>query len=326
MRRTRAHSRGYALLLVLFSVAMLTGALMALSARRHAERENVRMLQKAFEERLSTGRDLAHVLHALAVSVPGPVGWTDSRGETLRADGRPYRMPSGLLVSVQDERGLFSLASADKRGILGLLVGVGLELNEAQALTDTLVDYIDTDDLRSLNGAELQDYREAGLAPPRNDWLLSTDELAQVMGWHAKPELRRRLAPWLTQAPTGAVNPNTAPAGLIHALWSRAPEQGRNLFLSQREQLPFLTAASMARVIGAPVNEDRFIFRVGERLRIVLRRPGSAWGFQYNVSFNPQGRHSPWLVSEARFSPLEPGPTPEELERVAPFSLDPSRR
>lgn len=318
--------RGYALLLVLFSVALLTAALAALSARRDAERDNARMLQAAFNERLDTRNDLAQVLHALALSVPGPAGWTDSHGGQLRADGRPYRLSSGLLVSVQDERGLFSLATADKRGILGLLVGTGLELDEAQALTDTLADYIDPDDFRSLNGAEAQEYRAAGLPAPRNDWLLSVDELAQVAGWHAKAELRRRLAPWLTQAPTGVVNPNTAPAGLVHALWSRAPAHGRAQFLAQREQLPFLTAASMARVIGVPVSEDRYVFQVGERLRIVLRRPGSAWGFQYNASFNPQGRHSPWLVSEARFSPLEPGPTPAELERVAPFSLDPSPR
>ncbi len=318
-------SRGYALLLVLFSVAVLTSALAVLSARRDAERDNVRMLKAAFEERLSTRRDLVELLHAMALSLPGPAGWTNSRGGILRADGRFYRMPSGMLVSVQDERGLFSLPLADKRSIVSLLLGVGVELDQAQALTDTLIDYTDTDDLRSLNGAEAQDYRAAGLPAPRNDWLLGIDELAQVMGWHARPELRRQLAPWLTQAPTGALNPNTTPAGLVHALWSHAPPQGRALFLAQREQVPFMSAASMARVIGVPVNDDRFVFRVGERLRIVLRRPGSAWGYQYNVTFNPQGRHSPWLVSEARFSPLEPGPTPDELERVAPFSLDPSR-
>jgi general secretion pathway protein K len=54
----------------------------------------------------------------------------------------------------------------------------GVDLNERDRMIDTLLDYVDPDDLPRLNGAETeQDYQ------PRNAPLQSVDELKKVKGW-----------------------------------------------------------------------------------------------------------------------------------------------
>lgn len=103
-----------------------------------------------------------------------------------------------------------------------------LQLDQAQALTESIADWIDADDeVSGLGGAESQYY--AGLKPPTrpaNRMLASPSELMAVKGMTA--EIYRALAPligvWPAPTETGTatdpfgININTAPPALLACL------------------------------------------------------------------------------------------------------------
>jgi general secretion pathway protein K len=101
-----------------------------------------------------------------------------------------------------------------------------LPLEEAQALTESIADWIDTDDeVSGLGGAESQYYAQADPpGKPANRSLVSPSELMWVKGMTA--EIYRALAPLITVWPNGAsatgapagFNINTAPPALLYCL------------------------------------------------------------------------------------------------------------
>ena len=103
-----------------------------------------------------------------------------------RADGTVYSMASGegeVSIVINDEAGKIDLNAAPDELIQGLLVAVGLEEGEAQALTAAIADFRDGDDETHLGGAEDAEYRAAGLAwGPKNKPFEAVEELHQVLG------------------------------------------------------------------------------------------------------------------------------------------------
>ena len=96
-------------------------------------------------------------------------------------------------------------------------LAAGATPEQAAAYMDVLEDYVDADSLRRLNGAEASDYQLQSLPPPRNDWILSTQELARMPGWAQHPDTLQRMLPWLGVHRDKALNPNTAPLPLLMA-------------------------------------------------------------------------------------------------------------
>jgi general secretion pathway protein K len=92
----------------------------------------------------------------------------------------------------------------------------GLELKEAQNLTDALADWIDADDLRRLNGAERQEYEAAGRpGSPRNRPFETVEELALVLGWDRIAELKPDWANVFTVWGSGRIDVNEASAEIL---------------------------------------------------------------------------------------------------------------
>lgn len=116
------------------------------------------------------------------------------------------------------------------RLLLSLPLKEPLPLDQAQALTESIADWIDADDeVSNLGGAESQYYAQADPpGKPANRPLVSPSELMWVKGMTS--EIYRALAPlitvWPDKAPSsgGAAgasigfNINTAPAALLHCL------------------------------------------------------------------------------------------------------------
>ena len=138
-----------------------------------------------------------------------------------RADGTVYSMASGegeVSIVINDEAGKIDLNAAPDELIQGLLVAVGLEEGEAQALTAAIADFRDADDETHLGGAEDAEYRAAGLAwGPKNKPFEAVEELHQVLGMTR--QVYALAAPGLTvHSRSKGVDVTVAPAIVLLAL------------------------------------------------------------------------------------------------------------
>ena len=180
-RRPRgwASQRGYALLLVLGSLAAIAVVAGRFASRVDLLRGQARTMQAYADASVAAAGALAVGQYWVATREAGPLGF-GSGAELLRADGTTYTLSNAATVQVQDQRGLIALNTVDLAPLRSLLQLQGVAPPKADAMIDGLLDYTDTDGLHRLNGAEAPAYEALGRPPPRNDWLLSTHELSQV--------------------------------------------------------------------------------------------------------------------------------------------------
>ena len=242
----RDNSRGIALVSVLWILALLAiiAGSFTTNARTNAklahnlvENAKARALADAGVNRAILallGRErqpmLSPEMEALIVSRPELEQVLDPYGETMLRDASEQRWPADgtvyawrfgggeALVSIQDETGKIDLNTARDELLKGLFLSVGLEEQEAAALVDAIADFRDPDDLRRLNGAEDDDYRDAGLAYGAKDRPFdAVEELRQVMGMTRA--LYERVAPMLTvYSGQSGIDPRTAPREALLAL------------------------------------------------------------------------------------------------------------
>ncbi len=138
-------------------------------------------------------------------------------------------------IEIQDERGKVDLNTAQGQLIRGVFLGAGLPFDQADRLSDAILDWRDADDLRHPHGAEAGDYRREGYGHgPRNADFETVDELKQVLGM--TPEIYERVRPAFTVY-SGApdINPQAAPALVLRALPGIEPEMLRG-YLDARRQ------------------------------------------------------------------------------------------
>lgn len=110
------------------------------------------------------------------------------------------------------------LLRQDENFFKDLFISWGLELDEAEALTDALVDWVDGNDEVGLNGAESEWYLEQGrLNQPFNRPFYNLDEVRLVKGMDyveaLKPDWRNFFTIWSS----GQLDLNEASAELIAA-------------------------------------------------------------------------------------------------------------
>ena len=165
-----------------------------------------------------------HVFHEVDGNLWGPdQGWRDPLGFAN------YEAPGNTQVTVafRDESGRFSLAKADFDLLRYVFDEMGFDRTVSEELSDSLLDWMDDDDLSRLNGFDAEDYRD--LDPPyvpTNGPLRSWDELALIPAFREhfwdkngipKPELTTfKEAFSLYQ--DGPVNINAAPAFVTRVL------------------------------------------------------------------------------------------------------------
>ena len=92
-------------------------------------------------------------------------------------------LPPGLVtkIAVEDETSKLSLNRADQLSLNILFEEIGIDFADAEILTDSLLDWIDSDDLSRLNGAEV-DYYENSDVPykPANAAIQSWEEFGLI--------------------------------------------------------------------------------------------------------------------------------------------------
>ncbi len=192
LARRLAGRRGLALVAVLWGLTLL--ALMTASFTSTTRTEvnlAFNALESARAELIAEAGVQRSILGLLAI---------DQESEAWRADGSVYGWrfeDSEIRVSVQDEGGKIDLNVAQPELLRALFISVDVAPERADALVDAILDFRDSDDLRQQNGAEDDDYEQAGLQHDSKDAPFnSVEELNQVFGMSA--EVFRRVAPALT--------------------------------------------------------------------------------------------------------------------------------
>ena len=221
-----ARSRGIAFVLVLWVIAMLTILLGSFSLIARTENLQARHLFDTTQARYAAEAGLNLAVYELRKQDPA---------ERWVGDGRPYR---------------FGYGDADQP--LGNCPWA--ELREAQALSDAIQDWIDPDDTTRPNGAEIAQYKAAGLSyGPKNAPFDTVSELQQVLGMTY--DLYEKIEPGITIY-SGRSSPTAAFANPIalQALYPDAsPEQIQQFMQEMQSQQPGTQGQPVIAPDGTPV-------------------------------------------------------------------------
>lgn len=270
MRPGNPSERGAALLSVLLLVAV-----MAVIAALMLDRLNLAMRLAANGQAMTQARLYANSAETLAMARIKALVDTSQERTVDRTGllGRdfPLPMPRGSIMARVDDAGncfnLNSLVEADAQGTLRLrLVGLnqmralmrGLAIPEAEAaiVTDSIADWIDSDNAPAPNGAEDDSY-QGQKVPYRTAGRLIGDvsEIRAVRGM--TPQFYERLRPWLCALPGADLSPinvNTLRPDQALLLTMIAPdaipaERARGL-LAARPPLGWASADDALRGLG----------------------------------------------------------------------------
>lgn len=281
---SRMHSRGAALLLVLWLIALLTALVggFALAARMEHLQGQVLARGVIADEAARAGIEYGLV----RVQEEDPrLRWV--------ADGRPYRWAFGDAVDevrITDEQGKVDLNLAQADLLAALFRQFGTDPEQAQHLAGAVIDWRDGDVLTQPGGgAEDGDYAAAGLPyGSKDEPFESVAELQQVLGM--PKALYARVAPFLTVF-SGRANPDPAfaPAEVLRAMGydaERIVAQRRAWTPGSGQPPPLLPDGQSlgGNISGTYSIESRARLREGRVavLRVTLRvggngLPGSAW-------------------------------------------------
>lgn len=169
--------------------------------------------------------------------------------DKLPVDGSSVEIAKGVELSVTDVGGLVSLASPRARAIEGLARAVGADGKRASIIADSVMDWVDRDDLNMLNGAERFYYSTHGADyTPRNMPMQSIEELKLVRGMDE--ELFNKMAPFLTIARVEVLNPNAASDEVLMADMGITEGQLKDL-RARLVQGPISSLAELYAITGA---------------------------------------------------------------------------
>jgi len=313
-RRSGARvGRGFALVIVLWVLAGLTVVAVAVASTARVSGESTRLLRERIRAEAAFISTAARIQVIASTSQSEVNRFEGARGR-LYLDGRSTEVDAVERVSMQDARGLVNLNLASKTFLTRLLLQCGVAGNRTDPLVDALADYIDSDDLKRLNGAEAFDYRFAGGLPaPRNAELVSRNEVWRVLGW---PEIRavwdeNRCAEAVTVRGDGRFNQNTAPLPVLVAFGLDEPiAQGllgaRADGLNARIAPPSNAGAEVdvlasLRLSGATV---------GRTLRVRHAMALVEWTLEYELELTPTRPGGPWRLHEMRYLEAAPSSMP----------------
>jgi general secretion pathway protein K len=175
-------------------------------------------------------------------------------------------------IAIQDESGKININLVSEPQLSALIKASGIQDPDAGIITDSILDWRDTDSLHRLNGAE-DDYYQT-LNPPykaKNGRFDSVEELLLVRGvtrdyFYGKPEraedgtiiyrygLSRLLTVYSTnmRATNLQVNINYAPLPVLLSI-SGMPEQAAKLIYERRRVRPFKDIPEVSREIPIPL-------------------------------------------------------------------------
>jgi general secretion pathway protein K len=207
--------RGIALLVVLWTLMLLSLLVVAFAQQTRLERQRVSNVIAA----ATAGSDLQAGLSLGIGALLDP-----KASSTWIHDGSPHQLEFAgrrISVSIQDANGCVNLNEADIQQLQSLLQVVGVEGDAVRSLAAAIVDWRDPDSVNTPNGAELATYIENGASTrPANRPFLSVGELKSIFGM--PPDVADKLASLVSVFTAGnQVNPMTAPEAVLRATFRK---------------------------------------------------------------------------------------------------------
>ena len=174
----------------------------------------------------------------------------------------------GYEARIMSEGGRFNInaviAQDDRALLRDIFTSWGLELEDAQAVTDALGDWVDTDDNVALNGAEVKEYEAAGrINQPFNRPFYDLSEMRLVRGMDLVEAVKPDWRDWFTVWSGGGLDLNEASADLIAVAAECTVEQAESVPETVRgpdgqrdteDDLPFENAAAALDLLDVDVN------------------------------------------------------------------------
>jgi hypothetical protein len=212
-----ARQRGFALLIVLWSMALMALIGTRITAAGHAEAQLATNLRaNAIAEAAADGAVFEAVFHFM----DGSAGHWPANGLAHRV-----AMPQAqVAVTLVGESSKISLNNAPPPLLLGLLQAVGVNRELAAVLTEQIVDWRSRSLRPHIPGAAGLQYKAAGRdwGPP-NQPFRTVNELGMVLSM--TPQILDRLRPYLSPYTYSTPNPDVAPP-LIRAVLAEAEAGG----------------------------------------------------------------------------------------------------
>jgi general secretion pathway protein K len=208
-------------------------------------------------------------------------------GVNMRLDNTAYELAEGNKVSIQDERGLIAVNTLDEAGLARALSALGVRLAEQPTLVDSMLDYVDADDFKRLNGAERREHVALGLPPPSNDFLRDRKQLRDVAGWaglYARlgnaneargVALESYFEGLFSASRHFGINLNTAPRPVLAAVGGIDPAR-IDALIAHRNGSPLRSLAELAPFTNGPIDQD-----------YVGLVPGPAWRLSFELAELP---------------------------------------
>lgn len=152
----------------------------------------------------------------------------------------------------------------DKTLIRSIFIHWGMDLDDAQALTDALTDWVDGDDEVALNGAEIDAYTKLGrINQPFNRPFYDIEEMRLVRGMDEIEALRPDWRNWFTVWSGGTLDVNEADPELISVAAEVTPEmaaiipetvRGTDGIRDTEDDVPFQDVATALSLLGIDAN------------------------------------------------------------------------
>jgi general secretion pathway protein K len=240
--------RGVALILVIWVIALMTILLGSFALIARTENLESRHLFDGTSARYSAEAGLERAVYELR-NPDVTTRWV--------CDGRPYEFDfdnAHLHIEILDESGKIDLNTADDTLLQSLFISVGVDPDTAIALSDSIQDWRDGDDIPRPRGAEVDAYKSAGLSyGPRNAPFQTDSEVQQVMGMSY--DLYSRIEPAITIY-SGSTQPNPAyaPIEALRALPGMTEELAEQLIAARQQVAPGQgAAAGLTMPDGTPI-------------------------------------------------------------------------
>jgi hypothetical protein len=228
----------------------------------------------------------------------------------LAIDGRPYAAGPDLTLSAQDEAGLINLDNLPAPARARFFAAMGVSPAYQAAMADRLSDYMDVQDLKRPQGADVADYARAGLPAPPKGQLVRRAQALGLLGWEQAVGAARwrDFADNVTADPSSSgVNINTATAPMLEVLYGLTPAQA-DAAVARRAVGPFAELEDLGRLAGLklPSDAERSYTMPNGRLALKVEDAGAGFAYRSRLILSPDDPTRPFWIAEPAISQLSP--------------------
>jgi general secretion pathway protein K len=235
-------NRGVALLMVLWILAILMAIVLSFAFATRTDTLGTTAFKEGMEKRLIAQAGVERGITELVyrITFKGQQAIPDTE-EPVRIDGTEYQGSLGrhaYSYRVSDESGKINLnLMTDSTGLIlnNLLVSKGVPKEDADVIVDSLLDWIDSDDIHRLHGAE-SDYYSSLPSPykAKNDKVDTIEEILLVKGMSREILYGTNDEPGILDCLTvhsksAGINIISAPKDVVAALPGATPEMAERI-------------------------------------------------------------------------------------------------